>query len=177
MAIVAALGGGISATAAVRLAYKPALHFADAGDGALVTRGRLIYAQQCASCHGRYLQGQSLWRLADENTHHRAPAHDQSGHTWRHSDEELFHMVKFGRFTETPTDVVSWMPAYSSRLSDDDVLAVIAFIKARWPTGIRVLQAMLNPGSRGMPAEARTTDWRFPVLCSEREALVAGSPK
>lgn len=118
-----------------------------------------------------------MWRLADENVHRRAPAHDQSGHTWQHADEDLFHIVKFGRFASSPPDDTSLMPAYAGHMSDEDILAVLAFIKARWPIGIRVLQAMLNPGNRGMPAEASSTDWKFPVLCSEREALVAGSPK
>ena len=57
------------------------------------------------------------------------------------------------------------MPAFRDVLSDHDILAAIAFIKARWPLGLRVAQAMLNPGHAGMPPEADKVDWKFPPAC------------
>lgn len=141
------------------------VHFADATDTAKVMAGRRLYAQRCASCHGRQLQGQPLWQLQDQYARMRAPAHDASGHTWEHSDEDLFHMTKYGRFTGTTPGGRSYMPAFASSLDDAQILAVIAFIKARWPLGLRVSQALLNPGYAGMPANAQTTDWTFPPTC------------
>jgi hypothetical protein len=103
---------------------------------------------------GRKLQGQPLWQLDDQHSHRRAPAHDETGHTWQHSDEEIFQMIKFGRFSTTPPSAVSYMPAFEDALSDPEILEVMAFIKARWPLGLRVSQEMLNPGFTGMPARA-----------------------
>src|SRR5262249_50971380 len=83
---------------------QSASHIANAEDAATVARGRVVYAHACASCHGRNRQGQPLWQLIDEFAGRRAPAHDETGHTWQHGDEDLFHMTKYGRFAATPAD-------------------------------------------------------------------------
>jgi hypothetical protein len=58
------------------------------------------------------------------------------------------------------------MPAFAAILDDDQILAALAFIKARWPLGLRVSQAMLNPGFAGMPADANDVEWRLPPNCN-----------
>ena len=150
---------------AARVPPSAATHIADANDTAMVSRGKRIYAVHCASCHGRYLQGQPLWQLVDDYAGRRAPAHDETGHTWQHSDEDLFEMTKYGRFASAPSRYVSYMPAFRDELSDQQILAVLAFIKARWPLGLRVAQAMLNPGHSGMPPDAAEAAWTFPPIC------------
>ena len=141
-------------------------HFADADDPGSVTLGKKIYIGHCASCHGRNLQGQPLWQLIDEYASRRAPAHDESGHTWQHSDEDIFHMIKFGRFPLAPAGVISFMPPAEGVLSDREILYVMAFIKARWPIGLRASQAMLNPGRAGMPRQASSEEWKLPPTCN-----------
>lgn len=151
-------------------------HFAAADDAALTSRGGQVYAQYCGYCHGRRLQGQPLWQLQDRFAGRRAPAHDATGHTWQHSDDELFAITKFGRFPESPLTRPSYMPAFAPRLSDRDILAVLAFIKSRWPLGLRASQAMLNPGFAGMPADANKVKWTLPPNCFESiQAWRAGS--
>ena len=136
-------------------------HFADADDDALVVHGKDLYAHNCASCHGRFLQGQPLWQLVDEYAGRRAPAHDQTGHTWQHSDEDLFGFTKYARWTRSDP-ATPYMPAFESKLDDADIVAVVAFMKRSWPLGLRVSQAMLNPGRAGMPANASSVEWRLP---------------
>lgn len=147
----------------VRSAVRPS-HFADADDAALVSRGKQVYAAQCASCHGRFLQGQPLWRLVDADQLRRAPAQDGTGPGWRHSDEELFVAVRDGHFPSEVQDSRSRMPAFGRQIAEDEILAVLAFIKARWPIALRVFQAALNPGGSGRPRNA-ASDWRFPPNC------------
>jgi S-disulfanyl-L-cysteine oxidoreductase SoxD len=164
------VAGAVGATAAgvlvaVHAASAPAPVLADAEDNASVELGKSIYRRQCASCHGRYLQGQPLWQINDEDAGRRAPAHDESGHTWQHSDRALFQMTKHGRFASALADAVSHMPAFKDVLSDADILAVIAFIKRRWPLGLRISQAMLNPGYAGMPPDASRVAWKLPPTC------------
>jgi S-disulfanyl-L-cysteine oxidoreductase SoxD len=142
------------------------VHFADADDPAMVRFGRKIYMGHCASCHGRNLQGQPLWQLSDEYVGRRAPAHDETGHTWQHSDEDIFHMIKYGRFPLAPTGIVSYMPPAEGVLSDHEILDVMAFIKARWPIGLRASQAMLNPARAGMPRQASSQEWVLPPTCN-----------
>jgi len=141
-------------------------HFADASDGALVALGKGVYAGYCASCHGRNLQGQPLWQLDDKFAGRRASAHDETGHTWQHADEDLFHKTKYGRFAAEAADHVSAMPAFAAILDDHQILAAVAFVKARWPLGLRVSQAMLNPGFAGMPVDADDVEWRLPPNCN-----------
>src|SRR5215469_9462779 len=90
-------------------------HFADADNSALVDQGVQVYMQNCANCHGRRLQGQALWQLRDQYEGRRAPPHDSTGHTWQHSDEELFTVTKTGKFSTTPKEIVSYMPAFDKR--------------------------------------------------------------
>ena len=165
---------GVAEAAVLDSAPAAGRHLADADDRALVLQGRQIYQRQCAACHGRSLQGQPLWQLQDAYAGRRAPAHDQTGHTWLHADEDLFRMIKLGRF-DTAGPATS-MPAFQDRLSDGDILAVIAFIKASWPVGLRVAQATLNPGSAGMPVQAAQADWRFPATCMRVQSS-AGEPR
>jgi mono/diheme cytochrome c family protein len=164
---VAALLAATAVVAVVTLrpASASRMHFADAGNADTVKEGKQLYASHCASCHGRRLQGQLLWQVKDQFVGQRAPAHDQTGHTWQHSDEDLFHVTKFGRFSTTPATVKSYMPAYAQNLSDAQIVAIIAYIKATWPLGLRVSQALLNPGYAGMPRNAETVEWRLPPTC------------
>ena len=144
----------------------PTLSFANADDPTKVAAGKLIYAQWCSSCHGKRLQGQPLWQLTDRCVGRRAPAQDETGHTWQHPDEDIFHSVKFGRFSSVPAETSSFMPAFKDSLDDREILSVMAFIKARWPVGLRVSQAMLNPGRAGMPRQANVEEWRLPATCN-----------
>jgi mono/diheme cytochrome c family protein len=154
-------------------ASRTVAHFANADDRPAVMLGKQVYMQRCASCHGRYLQGQPLWQLVDENFHRRAPAHDQTGHTWLHGDEELFFMTKFGHFADVTGASASAMPGFDGVLNDHEILAAIAFIKARWPVGLRVMQAMRNPGRAGLPADVEHEDWRFPPDCRATDLRAA----
>ncbi len=142
------------------------VHLADADNAEVVSTGKQAYATHCASCHGRSLQGQPLWRMADEDKPRRAPALDGTGPSWRHSDEELFADVKDGHYPGVVAAPRSRMPAFRTVMGDDEIMATLAFIKDRWPTGQRVLQSGMN-GGFGLPRKAGD-DWRFPADCKPR---------
>ena len=50
-------------------------------DAAAVDLGRVVYAENCASCHGVSLAGQANWRQRDADDYLPAPPHDETGHT------------------------------------------------------------------------------------------------
>ena len=141
-------------------------HFADPQNPALVAKGREIYMAACASCHGRRLQGQALWQIMDQYAGRRAPPQDGTGHAWQHSDEDLYCKTKTGRFPWAPSHSRTYMPAFEGHLTDQEILAVLAFIKSSWPLGMRASQAMLNPGQRGMPKDLGSTTWTLPPNCT-----------
>ncbi len=141
------------------------VHVINAEDQAAVARGAAIYAANCASCHGAHLQGEAGWQVLGPDKIIHAPPQNETGHTWMHPDEELFHDVKYRVVGAIPPGYVSSMPAFAGRLSDGDILAALAFIKRSWPVGVRAYQAMLNPDDSGMPQEAVGGTWSLPADC------------
>ena len=136
-AIVVSLA--IAALAAYR--FWPMSAGADADDPARIARGQQIYAADCASCHGENLEGQPDWRIRLENGRLPAPPHDADGHTWHHPDEILFAMTKAGiQVVAGLEDYETDMPAFEEVLSDEEIRAVLAYIKSTWPPEIRVRQ-------------------------------------
>lgn len=113
-----------------------------------ITLGRQVYAQNCASCHGANLEGQPDWRRRLENGRMPAPPHDESGHTWHHSDQDLFDITKLGVGGVVP-GYESDMPAFESILSDDEIATVLAFIKSTWPEREREAQARVTAKAGG----------------------------
>ncbi|UDM54016.1 cytochrome c [Cupriavidus sp. MP-37] len=114
----------------------------DATDPEKVALGRRIYAQQCAACHGANLEGQANWRERLPNGRMPAPPHDASGHTWHHPDAVLFAITKNGLVpgVTAPAGYASDMPAFGQSLSDEDIVAVLAYIKSTWPAKIVAAQ-------------------------------------
>ncbi len=137
------LAVAVAATGVVVWAYIGAttgpdvIKGADTTNPVLVARGEKIYADNCASCHGDNRQGQPNWRKRNEDGTLPAPPHDESGHTWHHTDQQNFDYVKFGGSSNNSASFKSAMPAFSKTLSDDEIWAVIAFIKSKWPEKIQ----------------------------------------
>lgn len=105
-----------------------------------IARGQAVYAAQCATCHGAKLEGQPDWRSRKADGKLPAPPHDPSGHTWHHDDETLFRITKHGVTAFAGPGYASDMPAYKDILPDQDIRAVLAYIKSTWPESIRARQ-------------------------------------
>ena len=103
----------------------------------VVTRGRAVYEEKCAACHGRNLEGQPTWPSRLPNGRMTAPPHDASGHTWHHPAQVLFDIVRDGMRSVAPAGYESDMLAYRGVLTDADIWAVLAYIRSRWPEDIQ----------------------------------------
>ena len=114
---------------------------ANPSDPELVAWGLDVYDQSCASCHGADLQGQPNWRARKADGTLPAPPHDETGHTWHHSDNQLFQLTKWGTTAVVGGDYESGMPGFSDKLDDADIWAVLAYIKSQWPAHIQAAQA------------------------------------
>ena len=102
-------------------------------DPETIKLGARLYAEHCAACHGARLEGQPNWRQRLPNGRLPAPPHDESGHTWHHSDEVLFGITKHGLVPPyAPKDYESDMPAFAGKLSDREIRAVLEYIKSQW---------------------------------------------
>jgi mono/diheme cytochrome c family protein len=116
----------------------------DPDDKAQVAEGQVVYRAQCARCHGANLEGQPNWKERQANGRLPPPPHDASGHTWHHPDSALFGITKHGLADFAPPGYQSDMPAFAGTLSDDQIAAVLAYIKSTWPPDIRERQARIN---------------------------------
>lgn len=113
-----------------------------------IETGRQLYAANCASCHGASLEGQPDWKRRLENGRMPAPPHDETGHTWHHSDQDLFTITKRGVGAIVP-GYQSDMPAFGGILSDTQIRAVLAYIKSTWPDRQREFQASVTANDEG----------------------------
>ena len=114
-------------------------------DASVTALGRRIYVAQCAACHGARLEGQPDWRRRGPDGRLPAPPHDRSGHTWHHPDETLFRITKHGvAEVAQMKDYATAMPVYDGVLSDEEIVAVLSWIKAQWPADIRARHDGLN---------------------------------
>ena len=86
-----------------------------------LANGRVLYVEQCASCHGANLEGQPDWRTPDENGVLPAPPHDETGHTWHHDNQLLFEYTRLGGeealAARGVTGFASGMPGFGDALT------------------------------------------------------------
>jgi mono/diheme cytochrome c family protein len=98
-------------------------------------RGAELYRQQCQSCHG----GSTGGRATDF-----PPQHNAQGHTWHHGDCELIRWTLEGKPSSGATGTT--MPAFADRLSEEDVLDILAHIRTWWTEEQREAQARVTEG-------------------------------
>lgn len=150
MLAAAALAAVVATALAVRSLRAPDEPYRLRPDDAQTVRlGERVYAAECASCHGARLEGQRDWRQRQPDGRLPAPPHDASGHTWHHRDEVLFRITKFGvaKAANLP-DYESAMPAYEGRLTDEEIVAALSWVKSRWPAEIRARHDEINRSGR-----------------------------
>lgn len=134
MRVLIAILAVITATGAIAQAASPET----------IRLGQSLYATKCASCHGANLQGQPDWRHRLATGRMPAPPHDVSGHTWHHSDRDLFRLTKEGVAAVVGDGYESDMAAFGEVLSDDDIKAVLEYIKSTWPERARLSQKAIT---------------------------------
>jgi mono/diheme cytochrome c family protein len=92
--------------------------------------GQTLYEANCASCHGVNGEGQypdDPYKISDAGLA-GAPPHNPTGHTWHHPDQVLVATVYNGQ--NLPN--FEPMPAFKEKLSIDEIISVIAYIKTWW---------------------------------------------
>ena len=113
---------------------------ANSSDTQLVALGQQVYAANCAGCHGVNLEGQPDWQQANPDGSLRAPPHDETGHTWHHGDAALIESISLGGARLAANVGTSAMPAYKDSLTNEDITAVLVYIKSTWPIDIQAAQ-------------------------------------
>lgn len=103
-----------------------------------VSRGASVYQANCSACHGGSVGG----TMSDH-----PPKLNANGHAWHHADCELIEVVRRGMTPsvaasrpQPPASTALAMPAWAARLSDEDIRAVVAYVRTTWSDDQRAQQ-------------------------------------
>jgi len=97
----------------------------------MIARGKIIYENNCVSCHQVNLVGAENWKGLDEDGDRKAPPLNGTGHTWHHDDATLHKIIKYG-LVGIISDYKGKMIGFGDNLNDKDIDSVLAYIKSYW---------------------------------------------
>ncbi|MEM5474462.1 cytochrome c [Hoeflea sp. AS60] len=139
MVFAALAGFAIAATAVTVQQDELRAGLLKPDDRRVLALGKTLYADSCASCHGVELEGQvEDWRSPGPDGLMPAPPHDETGHTWHHTDQIFFEITKYGIVAAANLkNYTSAMPVYEGVLTDAEIIAVLSYIKSTWPDKFR----------------------------------------
>ena len=100
-------------------------------DFAQMTRGRKLFLQDCAVCHGQMAEGAPNWRQRDPDGKYPPPPLNGTGHAWHHPKKALRMTIRDGT-----QKIGGKMPAWGDKLSDQDIDDIIAWFQGEWPSEI-----------------------------------------
>jgi mono/diheme cytochrome c family protein len=90
--------------------------------------GKQVFTANCASCHGNQAQGiVEDWKQRNPDGSFPAPPLDGSAHAWHHPLSVLVRQINEGGVKLGGT-----MPAFGDTLSDEEVIATIAYFQSFW---------------------------------------------
>ena len=97
-----------------------------------IVTGQKVFASNCAACHGAGGVGQSNWHIRKADGTLPAPPLNGEGHTWHHGDGLLYRIVSEGGAALEAPGLKSVMPAFGERLSHQEIVAVLTYVKSHW---------------------------------------------
>lgn len=107
--------------------------------------GERVYASSCIACHGPNLAGQDEWKIPFPDGSLKAPPLDESGLLILSADATIESSIRLGANSlDEEMRTLSNMPAYDTILSDEEIDAVIAYIKSRWPEDVQQAQSQIS---------------------------------
>lgn len=90
------------------------------------------------------MEGAPDWRRPGPDGLYPAPPHDETGHTWHHGDGMLSDYVQRGGqavLDDLGVSFTSGMPGFGDILGNDEIEAILAYIRSTWPAHIQEIQA------------------------------------
>ena len=95
-------------------------------------QGKILYNQNCASCHQANLSGAKGWNTKlDEDSQRLAPPLNGTAYTWHHPDSMLHNVIKYG-YAKTIKDYKGKMLGFGDKLTDQNIDHILVYIKSTW---------------------------------------------
>jgi len=96
-------------------------------DQKILQQGKSLFLKHCSRCHGDKAQGTTEWQQPGPDGKYLPPPLNGTAHAWHHSTEILMEAIKDGTIPDGN------MPSWEGKLSDDEIMAVIAWLQSLWP--------------------------------------------
>ena len=109
----------------------------------MIARGKIVYQNNCASCHQVNLSGAENWKGVDEDGHRKAPPLNGTGHTWHHDDASLHNIIKYG-LAKLVKNYKGKMLGFEDNLEDRDIDSVLSYMKSFWSDDVYQRQINLS---------------------------------
>ncbi len=123
--------------------------------------GEQVFQQHCASCHGKQAEGTPDWRQTGPDGKYPPPPLNGTAHAWHHSLKVLLRQIRMGGQPLGGT-----MPGFAGKLSDEEMLAAIAWFQSKWPERIYAIWE-----ERNRPRASRQGGRRAPIPAAALEDL------
>ena len=101
-----------------------------------IFKGMELYTNNCVSCHMENLVGNPDWKSGvDEDGQRLPPPLNGTGHTWHHSPDQLFQIIRYGYKKLDPNYKGKMLG--NDGFSEGDVWSILVYIKSLWPEEIK----------------------------------------
>lgn len=94
-------------------------------------RGKAVFAANCAVCHGNNAEATPYWKTPNDRGNYPPPPLNGSAHAWHHPLSILGRTIYFGG-----APVGGQMPAFKDKLTESDIIDVIAHFQSYWSNDI-----------------------------------------
>ena len=102
----------------------------------IISEGKVLYLANCATCHGVNLQGNPNWHSGTDRDGQRLPPPlNGTGHTWHHSPEPLFQIIKYG--LKIYDENYEGKMVGNENLTNKEIYSLLEYIKSVWPEELR----------------------------------------
>ena len=107
-------------------------------DAQAIANGKVLFAANCASCHGPEGIGPQSPALQGKRTDGKLqpPALNGSAHTWHHAPDLLRKIITQGGKTYGK-GYVGWMPAFQASLTQKERDDILKYVHNLWPQKIK----------------------------------------
>lgn len=92
-----------------------------------VEKGKLLFTDTCAACHGKQAESVVDWKTTDLNGNYPPPPLNGTAHAWHHPISVLIQVIDKGGIP-----LGGSMPEFENQYNDEEKLMLIASFQSYW---------------------------------------------